>query len=105
MPVEQVFNPQTLATLGVGGVIAVIIFLFYRKDVRQYTELWREQAILNRQQTEMLVSVIKENTVALTQNTEVVRSMHRRMDRLDGLGGRGHDEPVVHERRYPHDRS
>lgn len=51
-----------LATLGVGGVLAGLMFMFYRKDVRAYTELWKSQS-------ELLIEVVKENTAS---NVKVV---------------------------------
>ena len=60
---------QWLVTLGVGGILAAFMFTFYRKDVKQYTELWRTTA-------EMLMGVVKENTasnaklIALIENQE-----------------------------------
>lgn len=66
-----------LATLGIGGILAGFMFMFYRKDVKQYTELWRAT-------TESLMSVIKENTgsnvklIALLENQE--RNMMRKSD-------------------------
>lgn len=86
-----------LASLGVGGAIAAILFFFYRKDVRSYTELWREATNEARAQTVMMVEVVKENTAAFTQNTEVVRSLHKRLDRLEDAEAR--DE--AHGRRRP----
>lgn len=74
-----------LAQSGAVGVIAALLFFFYRKDVRQYTELWQAQAKLNHEQTTMMMAVVKENTAAITQNTEVIKSLHRRVDRLDML--------------------
>jgi len=44
-----------LVTLGVGGILAAFMFTFYRKDVRQYTELWKSA-------TDQLMKVIQENT-------------------------------------------
>lgn len=67
-----------LASLGVGGVIAGLLFMFYRKDVRSYTDLWQKMS-------DALLLVVKENTAAITQNTEVVKSLHRRLDRLEGI--------------------
>jgi hypothetical protein len=61
------------ATLGVGGALASMMFFFYRKDVRQYTELWKAQ-------TEMLMQVVKDNTTAITRNTMVVETLHKRLD-------------------------
>jgi glucose-6-phosphate-specific signal transduction histidine kinase len=66
-----------LVTLGVGGVLAGFMFVFYRKDVKQYTELWRVTA-------EQLMNVVKENTasnsklIALIENQE--RNMMRKQD-------------------------
>jgi len=67
-------DPSQLFTqLGVGGAIAGLLFYFYRKDVKLYTEQWRGQS-------EALLQVVKENTNAITSNTEVTRAMHRRLD-------------------------
>jgi hypothetical protein len=58
-----------LATLGIGGVLAGFMFMFYRKDVKQYTELWKMA-------TDQLMTVVKENTasnaklIALIENQE-----------------------------------
>lgn len=65
---------QWFATLGVGGVLAGMMFFFYRKDVRAITELWKTQ-------TEMLVNVVQENTRSNVQLTSVVDALHRRLDR------------------------
>lgn len=53
------------ATLGVGGILAGFMFWFYRKDVRVYTEQWKNQ-------TELLMAVVKENTVS---NTRLIASI------------------------------
>jgi hypothetical protein len=74
-----------LVQLGVGGVIAGLMFFFYRKDVKQFTDLWQAQAALNFKQTDAMMQLVRETTVAITINTEVVKSLHRRMDRLDLL--------------------
>lgn len=65
---------QWFATLGVGGVLAGMMFFFYRKDVRAITELWKTQ-------TELLVNVVQENTRSNVQLTSVVDALHRRLDR------------------------
>lgn len=67
---------QWLSTLGIGGVLAGMMFYFYRKDVKQYTELWRGQS-------DALMTVVKENTKAITENTAVVQSLHSHMDLND----------------------
>lgn len=59
-----------LLTLGVGGVLAGFIFTFYRKDIRQYTELWRSTA-------EQLTQVVKENTASNTKLVSMIESQER----------------------------
>lgn len=49
--------------LGVGGVLAGFMFAAYRKDMREFTEQWQGQ-------TEMLMTVVRENTIAITKLTE-----------------------------------
>jgi len=61
-----------LSGLGVGGLLAAFIFDSYRKDMRQFTEQWKGQ-------TELLVTVVRDNTAAMTENTEVVKSLHTHM--------------------------
>jgi hypothetical protein len=76
MPIDSEFQ-KYLVTLGVGGVLAAFMFVFYRKDVKQYTDLWKTT-------TEMLVAVIKEGTasniklIALIENLE--RNVLRKSD-------------------------
>lgn len=71
---------QWFATLGVGGIVAAFMFMFYRKDVANYTKLWNEQASQNRAVLESVLGVVKENTVALTKVVTIVDSFHRRID-------------------------
>lgn len=62
---------QWFATLGVGGVLAAFMFWFYRKDVKQFTELWKSV-------TQELISVVKDNTVSNTKLIAVIEAMERR---------------------------
>jgi len=61
--------------IGQGGVIAIAVLLLhtYRKDMTHFTHLWRGQS-------ELLMQVVKENTIAITSNTEVIRSLQDHMD-------------------------
>ena len=86
-----------LITLGVGGVLAGFMFIFYRKDLQQYTELWKLMS-------EQLTNVVKENTasntrlIAMLENAErnalrkadieylVERRLKTRDDERDDLG-------------------
>lgn len=57
-------------TLGIGGILAAFMFSFYRKDVKQYTELWKSA-------TEQLINVVKDNTEANTKLTVLLESQER----------------------------
>jgi phosphate/sulfate permease len=102
--IDQMANDSEFAkwviTLGVGGVLAFIMFMFYRKDVKQYTELWKAQS-------EMLMSVVKENTTAHVINAEsnrqlvsIVSAFHKRMDVIN-IEERRRDQSHFEERRGP----
>lgn len=65
-----------LVAQGVGVTLAGLIFFFYRKDALQYTELYRSTS-------DQLMTVVKENTQAITENTAVVQSLHSHMDLND----------------------
>jgi hypothetical protein len=59
-----------LVTLGVGGVLAGFIFMFYRKDVKLYTELWRSTAA-------ELIAVIRENTASNVKLITMLENIER----------------------------
>lgn len=69
---------QWLVTLGVGGVLAAFMFTFYRKDVKQYTELWKAA-------TEQLMAVVKENTIANTKLIQLIETQERNSIRKSDL--------------------
>lgn len=68
---------KMLPSLGVGGALAGVLLFFYRKDVRQYTELWKNQS-------EQLMMVVKENTHTQTRLVDVIEHLCDRMDRVEG---------------------
>ena len=73
-----------LAPLGVGGILAGIMFFVYRKDAIQWQEAWKGQ-------TQMLVQVVKENTAAVTAligKLDAERNRTRRDDPPDDGGRR-----------------
>lgn len=72
---EEVFDPEFvkwIATLGVGGILAGFMFAFYRKDVKQYTELWRITA-------EQMMVIIKENTSSNTKLIVMIENQERNL--------------------------
>jgi len=71
---------QWFATLGVGGIVAAFMFMFYRQDVRKYLEMWQEQSKANREVIAQVLGVIKDNTEVLGKLITTVDSLHRRLD-------------------------
>lgn len=67
-----------LVTLGVGGVLAAFMFVFYRKDVHQYTELWKTVA-------EQLMNVVKENTASNTRLISLIETQERNAVRKEDI--------------------
>jgi hypothetical protein len=68
-PVDADFT-KWLVTLGVGGILAGFMFMFYRKDVKQYTELWKMS-------TDILMQVVKENTASNTKLISMLETQER----------------------------
>lgn len=67
-----------LATLGIGGVLAGFIFIFYRKDIRQYTELWKITA-------EQLMEIVKDNTASNVKLIMLLESHERNEIRITDI--------------------
>jgi len=59
-----------LATLGVGGILAGLMFMLYRKDIKQYTELWKNT-------TDVLMGIVKENTASNTKLIGMLETQER----------------------------
>jgi len=77
MDIDVEFS-KYLASLGVGGSMAALLFFFYRRDVKQFTELWQAS-------TKELLAVVREVISVMRENTLVLESLHRRVDRLEML--------------------
>lgn len=84
---DQEFS-KWLATLGVGGALAAIVYYQARKDAMMYQEklmalyeIERQRNLVEMARTDKLIDIIKENTHQTTVNTEVLRSLHKRLDR------------------------
>ena len=67
-----------LATLGVGGVLAGLMFMFYRKDIKQYTELWKNA-------TDQLMLIVKENTASNTKLINMIEAQERNALRKEDI--------------------
>lgn len=62
-----------LLSLGVGGALAALLIVFYRRD---FSKLLAD----SRAQTDQLFLVVRECTVAFTRCTTVMEALHRRLD-------------------------
>ena len=80
------------ANLGAVGILAALFYYQNNKNALEYAhraedvaKLFadRVEALLNleRGRTEMLVKLVTDNTSQTTANTEVVRALHRRLDK------------------------
>lgn len=72
IPVDEF--AKWLITLGVGGVLAAFMFVFYRKDIKQYTELWKTSS-------DQLIGIVKENTASNVRLIALLESQERNMVR------------------------
>lgn len=77
MPTDNEFL-KWLLTLGVGGVLAGLMFMFYRKDVKQYTELWKIA-------TDQLMGIVKENTASNVKLIQLIETQERNALRKSDL--------------------
>lgn len=59
-----------LTSLGVGGAVAALMFVFYRKDIKQYTELWKTA-------TDQLMLIVRENTASSTKLITMLENIER----------------------------
>lgn len=55
---------------GIGAVLALVMFLIYRKDVHLALNSWQSQ-------TKILTELVKDCTQALQSNTDAIRAMER----------------------------
>lgn len=67
-----------LATLGIGGVLAGFIFIFYRKDIKQYTELWKTTS-------EQLMNIVSENTASNTKLADTLVNLEQNIVTVSDL--------------------
>jgi len=78
-----------LATLGVGGTLAAFIFMFYRKDMKMYSQLWQDN-------TSILVGLVKDQIATNTRLIAAVEALHHRLDD-EGYppGQKRHDDKTI----------
>jgi len=78
------FDAETakwLVSQGIGVVLAVIIYYQARKDAQEHANIIKSLHEEEKGRTGMLVGVIKDNSVQTNTNTQVLHSLHRRLDK------------------------
>ena len=85
MPPVTTEFAQWLVTLGVGGVLAAFMFVFYRKDIKQYTDLWKAVAENNQAVNKEMMQVIRENTASNAKLITLIENMERNQMRKSDL--------------------
>lgn len=73
------------ATLGIGGVLAGFMFVFYRKDVKQFTTLWEAQATKMETLVNVVLSVVKENTASNSKLITLIENVERNSLRINDV--------------------
>jgi len=63
------------------GILSVIMFIAYKKQSERHEKYLAGQNEIERGRTEMIIQVLRETAVAITRNTTIVDSFHRRLDR------------------------
>lgn len=76
---------QWFATLGVGGVLAGFMFVFYRKDTKSYTDLWKSQADRMDALVNVVLQVVKENTESNSKLIALIENMQRNSLRKEDI--------------------
>lgn len=66
---------DTLPALGVGGLLALVIFYFHRKDQIHWMKLHQDNTERLEKLTESFRSVVEENTRAITVLAERINRM------------------------------
>ena len=84
---EYIELTKWLATLGIGGVLAAFMFTFYRKDIKQYTELWKAA-------TDQMVGIVKDNTAAQSKLIALIENQERNAMRKEDI------ENMISDRLY-----
>jgi hypothetical protein len=64
--------------MGIGGVLAGFMFMFYRKDIKQYTELWKST-------TDQLIILVKEDVTSNVKLVAMLESWERNNRRKEDI--------------------
>lgn len=72
---------QFLASMGVGGILGGFAIWMLNKAWKEHATTIAGFHELERGRTDMLMDIVTKNTIQTTTNTEVLKSLHRRLDK------------------------
>lgn len=67
---------KTLPSMGVGGILAYIMFTLYRKDSQAAIDQWKGQS-------EILATLVRQNTAAMVEMGTMIKMLHEHMVMTD----------------------
>lgn len=72
---------QNLGSMGIGGLLAAFAIWLLNKTWKDHAETIKGFHDTERGRTEMLATCIRDNSVQTAVNTEVLKSLHKRLDK------------------------
>ena len=71
-----------IAHLGIGGSLALIVFYYARQDANRHRSEWKASLTEGRELTERLLTIISQNSEAITRNTTVTEASEQAIREL-----------------------
>jgi hypothetical protein len=71
-----------IAHLGIGGSLALIVFYYARQDANRHRAEWKASLSEGRELTERLLTIIAQNSEAITKNTAVTEASEQAIREL-----------------------
>lgn len=71
-----------VAHLGIGGSLALIVFYYARQDANRHRAEWKSSLDEGRELTERLLTIITQNSEAITKNTSVTEASEQAIREL-----------------------
>lgn len=86
---------EWVITQGIGAVLALAMFLWYRKDVHAALNSWRDQNKTLMTLVQDVSARMQANTDAVSANTEAVQAMERKLPHACPMADRLADDAVA----------
>jgi hypothetical protein len=77
---------------GIGAVLALVMFLVYRKDVHNALNSWRDQTKILTALVQDVATALQANTDAIKANSEAVQAMERQLPHACPMAERMSDD-------------